>query len=205
MALAGFSPRMLPTKLHETVPVCPSGFLYGALPSTLSTPPWIAEIKFRLPHIAHQVIAYKESRFLQFHKKNLPLVNQKKRPVGFGVMQLTRDPLPSARELWDWKQSVHAGVSKYEPGKGVVRKHYKNMRESHPKLPELTADQLKIASYQYYNAGNHFYWVPDDTETKWVKNPITDSAGKHPYTDYGDDVVRVEKLVVKGTPPADWD
>jgi hypothetical protein len=68
---------MLPTKLHGTVPVCPSGFLYGALPSTLSTPPWIAET-FRLSHIAHQVIAYKESRFLQFNKKNLPLVNQKK-------------------------------------------------------------------------------------------------------------------------------
>jgi hypothetical protein len=167
--------------------------------------PTKAEIKSRLPHIAHQVIAYKESRFLQFNKKNLPLVNQKKRPVGFGVMQLTRDPLLSARELWDWKQNVDAGVSKYEAGKRVVRKHYKNMRESHPKLPELTADQLKIASYQYYNAGNHFYWVPDDTETKWVKNPITDSGGKHPYTDYGDDAVRVEKLVVKGTPPADWD
>jgi hypothetical protein len=155
-----------------------------------------ADLKSRLGDLQSQVIAFKESTFAQFGGDNLPLFNG---PNGFGVMQLDNSPSPTARQIWDWTQNVDGGKSKFTAGQQTIRQHYANLIAAHSKLPALTADQIKVASYEYYNAGNQgFYWTPNATFDGWVKNPNSN------FTTYGDDAVRVEGLINAGTPPAGW-
>jgi hypothetical protein len=158
--------------------------------------PTKADIKARLGNVQSQVIAFKESTFAQFGADNLPVFGP---PNGFGVMQLDNSPTPSARQIWDWMQNVDAGQSKFASGQQVVRQHYANLIAANPKLPALISDQLKLASYQYYNSGNNgFYWVPNAALNGWTKNSAS------ALTAYGDDAARVEGLVNGGTPPPGW-
>jgi hypothetical protein len=157
-----------------------------------------AAVKARLGALEHQVIAYKESvpKWCQFGLDGLPVFGP---PNGFGIMQLDNSPTPTARQIWDWKQNVDAGIAKYDSGAHTVGQHYKNIKNQHPTLPDLTVDQLKRATYQYYNSGNNgFYWIASADGKNWIKNP--DAV----FTSYGDDAVRIENLVKAGTPPPEW-
>ena len=156
-----------------------------------------ATVKARLGAIEHQVIAYKESspKWCQFDGQGLPSFGG---PNGFGIMQLDNSPTPTARQIWDWTQNVDGGVAKYDAGKATVRQHYSNIQQAHPKVRGLTADELRLANYQYYNSGNNFYWLLNPEGTDWIKNPNA------AFRSYGDDAVRIENLVNAGTPPAGW-
>jgi len=164
-----------------------------------------AAVKARCGALEHQVIAYKESvpKWCQFGIDNLPSYHlDATGPGGFGIMQLTNFPVPTALQIWDWTQNVDAGIKKYEDGKGTIKQHYANLRAKNPTLPDLTPDQYKIAFYQYYNTGGilvtDFYWVPDPSATSWIANP--NQAKKA----YGDNAIQVENMVLANTPPTGW-
>jgi len=153
-------------------------------------------IRARLPNLRAQVVAYKESRFRQFDVNGMPLVSSDN---GFGIMQLTMNPAPTARQLWDWTQNVDAGVGRLTANDAVVRQHYANLSSTHPTLPVLDTARMALSAYQYYNTGNKgFYWIPNASFDSWDKNPNTS------YTTYADDATHVENLVAAGTPPIDW-
>jgi hypothetical protein len=155
----------------------------------LADNPSKSEIKAELGLLELQVIGYKESRFKQFDNASLPLFGP---PNGFGIMQLDT-PRPTARQLWDWKQNISQGKSIFQQKKKEIETHFKNIYTAHPEAPKLTQEQLKLATYQYYNGG--WYWDFDATAKTWQKIGTTS---------YGDDALRIEKLVSAGTPPADW-
>ena len=107
-------------------------------------------------------------------------------------MQLD-NPRPSARQLWDWRQNAAGGVSLFQTKERETNQHYKNIYTAHPKAPKLSAEQLQLALYQYYNGG--WYWDLDVASNTWKK---TGSVA------YGDDCVRIETLVKSGKlPPGD--
>ncbi|ESW74461.1 hypothetical protein X773_26790 [Mesorhizobium sp. LSJC285A00] len=148
-----------------------------------------ATIRGLLPDVQLQVICYKESRFRQFDNVSLPLFGP---PAGFGAMQLDT-PSPSARQLWDWRQNVAGGVSLYSSKKTEVNQHFKNVYTAYPHAPKLSAEQVRLALYQFYNGG--FYWEWDDVAKSWKK---------YGNFAYADDSMRIEQMVNAGTPPADW-
>lgn len=148
-----------------------------------------ATVRTALGSLDLQVIAYKESRLKQFDNAGLPLWGP---PNGFGVMQLD-NPRPTGRQLWDWKQNTSGAASLLATKKVEVGRHFDNIYTKYKKAPKLTADQIRLSVYQYYNGG--WYWDWDDTNSIWV------TSGP---TAYGDDAVRIERLVLAGTPPGDW-
>jgi hypothetical protein len=155
----------------------------------LGNNPTKANIRTLLSDLPTQVIAYKESRFRQFDNASLPLFGP---PNGFGVMQLDT-PRPTPRQVWHWKENIQGGLALHNQKKNEVNQHFKNIYTAHPEAPKLTNEQLKLALYQYYNGG--WYWNWDSAHRAWVK------VGN---TAYGDDALRIEKLVAAGTPPSDW-
>jgi len=159
-------------------------------------------VKSRLGPLDCQIVAYKESspKWCQFDATGLPSYgNDPTPPGGFGIMQLTVFPTPTARQIWDWTQNVDAGVAKYQAGKATINQHYANIASSSPGIQPLLPDQLKLAYYQYYNTGNKgFYWIPSTDGKSFVKNP--NSA----YTSYGDNAVAIEAQIGQGIFPAGW-
>jgi hypothetical protein len=156
------------------------------------TNPSKADVKSALGDIEFKVIAYKESKpkFKQFDERGLPIFGP---PHGFGIMQLDNPPA-SARQLWDWRQNIEGGKSLFRIKEKELRQYFKNVRKVHPEAPELTADQFRLAYYQYYNGG--VYWGWNDKSKRWEKVGITK---------YGDNALRIENLVKSGTPPPGWD
>lgn len=146
-------------------------------------------IRGRLTEIPLQVIAYMESRFIQFDNTGLPLFGP---PRGFGIMQLDTPP-PSATDIWDWGSNVSKGISLHQAKKGEVARHFANIYAANPKAPKLSQEMMSQALYQYYNGG--FYWDWDAASKAW--KPVGVTA-------YGDNGLRIEKLVRAGSPPADW-
>lgn len=151
--------------------------------------PTKAQIKARLASLPAQVRAYKESRFRQFGSDEMPLFGS---PKGFGVMQIDNPPA-TARQIWSWLENVDAGLALINVKAREVAQHYKNIYDTNPKIPKLTADQIRLAEYQWYNGG--WYWGWNAGIEKWDK--ITTET-------YADDAVRLEELVKAGSPPADW-
>lgn len=152
--------------------------------------PSSAAIKARLPDLRMKVIAYLESRFRQFDNTGLPLFGP---PNGFGVMQLD-NPVPSARQLWDWKSNIDGGITLFRTKEREVTNHFRNIYAKYPDAPHLTAEQISLSLYQYYNGG--FYWDWDVATRSWKK------VGK---TSYGDCALSIERNVTQGKPPKDWD
>jgi hypothetical protein len=152
--------------------------------------PGKANVKARLGSLSLQVIAYKESRFQQFDAQGLPKFGP---PHGFGIMQLDNPPA-TPRQIWDWQGNIDGGKALYTKKAQEVEQHFKNIYQAHPTAPHLTPDQLKFATYQYYNSGS-FYWSWNQGTTKWEKSGSTA---------YGDDAVRIENLVTGGQPPPEW-
>jgi hypothetical protein len=136
------------------------------------------------------VIAYKESRFRQFDNTGLSLFGP---PNGFGVMQLDNPIRPTSQQLWNWRLNVFGGVGLYNKKRLEVTQHFNNIYVQHPEAPHLTAEQSKLALYQYYNGG--WYWAWQSSKKSWQKfGP----------TSYGDDCLCTEKAVAAGRPPVDW-
>lgn len=155
----------------------------------LADNPSRADIRMALGTVELQVIGYKESRFYQFDNASLPLFGP---PNGFGIMQID-NPRPTARQLWDWRQNISAGTALFAQKKLEVTRHFKNIYDSDATIPKLTSDEAKLALYQYYNGG--WYWDWDVSAKAWKKVGTTS---------YGDEALRIEKLVAAGTPPGDW-
>ena len=158
--------------------------------------PTKTDIKALLPTTTLKVIAYKESRFAQF-SNGLPKFGP---PNGYGIMQ-SDNPNTTAAMIWNWRTNVDAGIEILADSDRVTRRHFQNLITAHPKLPELSDSEMHIAIVESYNAGtspSKFYWLPNADFTGWVKNSITT------YTEYGDDVVRLEGLVDAGNFPDDW-
>jgi hypothetical protein len=148
-----------------------------------------AEIKARLSEIAVQVTAYRESRFRQFDSSGLPLFGP---PNGFGIMQIDTPPA-TARQVWDWKANVDAGIALFATKAKDARTYPARVRKKFPDATDFTPDQLKLETYQRYNGGA--YWKWDDEEKVWVKSPPNS---------YADDSLAIETAVLNGNPPRDW-
>jgi len=141
-------------------------------------------------HALHlQVICYMESRFCQFDNSGLPLFGP---PHGFGSMQLDKPPA-TARQVWDWKENVSAGIALHQKKVTEVRQHFKNIYSMHPNAKKLTDEEISLAVYQYYNGG--YYWEWNDKVGKWRKGALTA---------YADAAQKIEQSVLKGRPPIDW-
>jgi hypothetical protein len=151
--------------------------------------PTKAAIKALLPDLRAQVLAYMESRFRQFDNTSLPLFGP---PHGFGTMQLDTPPA-TARQIWDWRDNIAGGLALYNKKKTEVSNHFTNIYKANPAAPHLTDEQMSLALYQYYNGG--FYWDWDAAAKVWKKIGVTA---------YGDNGLKIEKLVKAGTPPSDW-
>jgi hypothetical protein len=94
---------------------------------------------------------------MQFGGDALPVFGP---PNGFGVMQLD-NPAPTSRQIWDWTHNIDTGKALFLFAITTVRQHFRNLKVAHPTLPDLSDDQIRVASYQYYNVGNNgFYWLP---------------------------------------------
>lgn len=154
---------------------------WGAVPKNI--------IKNAIGDIPLQVICYKESRFRQFDENCAPLFGP---PNGFGAMQLDT-PRPSVEQLWNWRANIEGGRNLYQKKIQEVRQHFANIKKAHPEATDLSSEQFSLALYQYYNGG--FYWDWNSSLKRW------DKVGT---TQYGDDCLRIEKLVRAGTPPGDW-
>jgi hypothetical protein len=157
--------------------------------SIRGTNPSKAEIRARLGSVPAQVRAYKESRFRQFGADELPLFGS---PRGFGVMQIDTPPA-TARQVWSWMDNVDGGLALIAAKSREVAQHYKNIYASDPTIPKLTADQMRLAEYQWYNGG--WYWGWNTASRSWEK--ITPEP-------YADDAVRIEESVNAGNLPGDW-
>jgi hypothetical protein len=147
------------------------------------------QIRTRLASIPAQVRAYKESRFRQFGPDEMPLFGA---PRGFGVMMIDNPPA-TARQIWSWLENVDAGLDLIDTKRRETTQHYKNIYAADPSIPHLTAEQFRLAEYQWYNGG--WYWGWDAAARQWVK--ITPEP-------YADDAVRIENLVTQGTFPPEW-
>jgi hypothetical protein len=168
--------------------------------SILGENPAKTVVKSYLGEIELQVIAYLESEktFCQFYKKDeknegLPRYSRTD-DGGFGIMQLTNSPVPTPRQIWDWKQNIDGGKKHYAEAQRVVRQHYKNERQDHPEMRDLTVDEYKLAFYQHYNSGT-FYFGWDKEKKDWIKNAPNN---------YGDLCFKFEKLVRNGNLPPGW-
>lgn len=170
----------------------------GALGSTAGIPsqlsirgdnPSKAAVKAALPDVRSKVLAYMESRFRQFDASGLPLFGP---PHGFGIMQLDNPPA-TARQIWDWRSNVAGGLALYQKKKREVNNHFKNIYKANPDAPHLTEEQLSLSLYQYYNGG--FYWAWDKRNKRWEKTGVTS---------YGDEGLRIERMVNAGNFPPGW-
>jgi hypothetical protein len=151
--------------------------------------PTKAEVKDRLSGINAQVTAYRESRFRQFDTSGLPLFGP---PNGFGIMQLDT-PAATARQVWDWKTNVDAGIALFSAKANDARTYPARVRQKYPDASDFTSAQLRLETYQRYNGGA--YWKWDDINKAWVKSPPNS---------YADESVSIETAVMSGNPPADW-
>jgi hypothetical protein len=147
------------------------------------------DVKARLASIELQVTAYRESRFRQFDGSELPLFGP---PNGFGVMQLDNPPA-TARQIWDWKGNVDAGMALFATKANDARTYPARVRQQYPDATDFTAAQLRLETYQRYNGGA--YWKWDDVNKVWIRNPPNS---------YADESLAIEKSVSAGNPPADW-
>jgi hypothetical protein len=157
--------------------------------SIIGMNPDLPAVKAALGSLEMQVIAYKESRFRQFDPDFLPLFGP---PRGFGLMQIDT-PIPTYRQIWDWRENIKAGIALFEQKRKEVTQHFMNVRKAQPGAPELTEEQFLLAMFQYYNGG--YYWAWNTGKSSWEK---VDTTG------YGDDALRIYKLVKSGNPPKDW-
>ncbi len=153
------------------------------------TNPTKANVKAHLRTVALQVTAYRESRFRQFDGDRLPLFGS---PNGFGIMQLDNPPA-TARQIWDWKANVDAGISLFEQKGRDAETYPSRVRRQHPDATDFTVEQLRLETYQRYNGGSYWDWAPENGQ--WVRNPPNG---------YADESLRIQELVENGTPPADW-
>jgi len=151
--------------------------------------PTKADVRSRLGELPLQVTAYRESRLRQFDASGLPLFGP---PNGFGVMQLDTPPA-TARQLWDWRQNVDAGVALFRQKANEARTYPGRVRNNYPDATDFTPEQLKLETYQRYNGGGYWQW--DDANKRWVVKP---------NNGYADESLRIEKSVADGNPPPDW-
>ena len=148
-----------------------------------------SDIRSRLGSIEAQVTGYRESRFRQFGSDDLPLFGP---PNGFGVMQLDNPPA-TAREVWDWKANVDAGLALFRQKAADARGYPARVRKQYPEATNFTPEQLKLETYQRYNGGA--YWKWDDAQNAWTR-----AAPNR----YGDESLALERAVSGGRPPSDW-
>lgn len=146
-------------------------------------------VKTALREVRLQVIAYMESRFRQFDVTGLPLFGP---PNGFGIMQIDNPPA-TARQVWDWRSNVAAGVALIARKTQEVQNHFRNIYRANPDAPHLTEEQLSLSIYQYYNGG--WYWSWNSRRKMWEKRGVTS---------YGDEGLRIEMLVASGQYPPGW-
>lgn len=128
-----------------------------------------SNVKAALSNIELKVTAYRESRFRQFTNAGKPLFGP---PHGFGVMQIDNPPA-TARQIWDWKDNVRAGIALFNQKKEDARTYPARVRKNHPTATDFTPAQLKLETYQRYNGGGYWQWDPESS--KWKKRSQMDT------------------------------
>jgi hypothetical protein len=165
---------------RDKAPDTPGNFL-GNNPSNDSVRVAIANPTF-------SAIVYDRSKFKQFRPDGSPNFGG-----GFGVMKLSS---PDSEQIWHWRRNVDAGKSLLDATWVAARGYPAKMRQSgFPKIPDFTAEQLKLFALQ--SLVGEVYFVPNRAGNQWIRNTASKS-------DYADRIVKLEKDVASGKPPADW-
>jgi hypothetical protein len=177
------------------------------------------------------VVFHRESRFTQF-KTTLGVSNAfVKGPhpplrgvdpggtVGYGIGQLTTDPVPATQELWDWYANVDSACAKllqlrddaivyqYQvqqglPWTGQTGGKPPNEGIAYPDAPDFTDNQLDVEMYARYNGGYRYHNYHPPTQT-WQRRlpPGQDLGTSLPYADQ---VEAAKQQVLAGRYPAGW-
>jgi IPT/TIG domain len=177
------------------------------------------------------VVFHRESRFTQF-KTTLGVGNafvQGPHPplrgvdpggtVGYGIGQLTTDPVPSTQELWDWYANVDSAYAKLLQLRddAIVYQHQvqqglpwtsqtggkpPNEGTAYPDAPDFTDNQLDLEMYARYNGGYRYHNYNPPTQA-WQRRlaPGQDVGTSLPYAH---EVEAVKEQVLAGNYPAGW-
>lgn len=162
--------------------------------------------------LAVKVIAWKESKFLQFidrrgASRGMPTVSRD--GTAFGIMQLKnlgenagRIMRPRPREIWNWQANVDGGVRLYKEKKKTIHRYYGRILATNSAAARRFKEQFKqpyrdfyrYAYYQLYYGGYYWRW----NGSNWARSGTSN---------YGRELARVEDGIRMSPPvyPPGWD
>jgi hypothetical protein len=126
-----------------------------------------------------------------------PLTVLRTQDNGFGIAQLTMFPVPTDREIWNWRANVQNGNARLIAARAAAVAYQNQVQGQHPLAPNFTIDQLDLDTYCRYNGG-HAYHDFDVPTNSWVSKP-PDLAVNNSNT-----VLALRKRLDAGNPPPTW-
>ena len=196
-----------------------------------------ATVRNQLVSLRHRIAAYVESHFQQFRPDNRQFGGFLRTPEtvlrattdnGFGIMQLTNTPLPTVRQLWNWRANVAAGEAKLT-GNAADAEHYNNqVRQgldwdgrtggeppnegvAFPDAPEFTDAEMDLEVWARYCAGYRYHdWDPGNANpemgpvrpAQWVRRCVTSTNSSCHRADVR---AEIRNNIAAGAYPPEWD
>ncbi len=145
-------------------------------------------------------IACQESRYKQFiapREGGVGKLNTKDRSRGgVGIMQLY-EPVPTAAEIWNWRENLKGGMELYKEKVAIANnlpaKEFKDLNKERAEmglpactkpLPSLNSEQQEREVLRLYNCGHEYWWQPRNApncEGHWVQSLSCEREGKTGY------------------------
>jgi hypothetical protein len=180
------------------------------------------------------VVFHRESRFTQF-KTTLGVqdsfvtgphppirgIDPNGQTVGYGIGQLTVDPVPETEELWSWFANVDSAVAKLLGLRQNASTYQQQVQQglswtaetggdpphegtAYPDAPDFTDDELDLEMYARYN-GRYRYHNYDPIAGLWVRRIPLGGNDATTSLPYADQLLSLKKQVIAGQNPAGWD
>jgi hypothetical protein len=203
----------------------------GAM-SVLGLNPAKEVVRNRLDNMANlTVVFHRESRFTQF-KTGTGIGNafvvgahpplrgvDPGGTVGYGIGQLTTDPIPEPEELWNWLANVDfargkllglrqdASVYQQQVQQGLAWTSQTGGKPPHegvayPDAPDFTKDEVDLEMYSRYNSGYRYHDYHPETQAWERRLPLGGDAGTS--LPYADALELVKQDVLVGILPPGW-
>ena len=195
-----------------------------------------ATVRNQLVSLRHRIAAYVESHFQQFRPDNrrfggflrTPETVLRSTDNGFGIMQLTNTPIPTVRQLWNWRANVAAGEAKLT-GNAADAEHYNNQVQqgldwdgrtggvppnegvAFPDAPEFTDAQMDLEVWARFCGYFRYHdWDPGNSNeemgpirpAQWVRRP---ESGTNTTCDRADVRAAIRDNIAAGVYPPEWD
>ena len=195
-----------------------------------------ATVRNQLVSLRHRIAAYVESHFQQFRPDNrrfggflrTPETVLRSTDNGFGIMQLTNTPIPTVRQLWNWRANVAAGEAKLT-GNAADAEHYNNQVQqgldwdgrtggvppnegvAFPDAPEFTDAQMDLEVWARFCGYYRYHdWDPGNSNeemgpirpAQWVRRP---ESGTNTTCDRADVRAAIRDNIAAGVYPPEWD